>query len=58
MSDDDIRWPINTGDCYRWLLSRLERLKLLVDLNAPRVLIDNEKRLVAESMEKLMEFVG
>src|SRR5262249_56367504 len=41
------------NDLYRRIINRNNRLKKLVDLNAPEVIIRNEKRMLQQSVDPL-----
>ena len=43
------------NDLYRWLINRNNRLKKLLDLNAPEVIIRNEKRMLQQSVDALFD---
>ena len=43
------------NDLYRRLINRNNRLKKLIDLNAPEVIIRNEKRMLQQSADALMD---
>ena len=43
------------NDLYRRLINRNNRLKKLLDLNAPEVIIRNEKRMLQHSVDALMD---
>src|SRR5262249_31257182 len=43
------------NDLYRRLINRNNRLKKLVDLNAPEVIIRNEKRMLQQSVDALFD---
>src|SRR5919201_4816491 len=43
------------NDLYRRIINRNNRLKKLVDLNAPEVIIRNEKRMLQQSVDALFE---
>ncbi len=55
--------PLETGnfatsdlnDLYRRIINRNNRLKKLVDLNAPEVIIRNEKRMLQQSLDALFD---
>ncbi len=43
------------NDLYRRVINRNNRLKKLIDLNAPEVIIRNEKRMLQQSVDALMD---
>jgi len=43
------------NDLYRRIINRNNRLKKLVDLNAPEVIIRNEKRMLQQAVDALMD---
>ena len=43
------------NDLYRRIINRNNRLKKLVDLNAPEVIIRNEKRMLQQSVNALFD---
>ncbi len=43
------------NDLYRRIINRTNRLKKLVDLNAPEVIIKNEKRMLQQSVDALFD---
>ena len=43
------------NDLYRRLINRNNRLKKLLDLNAPEVIIRNEKRMLQQSVDALFD---
>ena len=43
------------NDLYRRIINRNNRLKKLMDLNAPEVIIRNEKRMLQESVDALLD---
>jgi DNA-directed RNA polymerase subunit beta' len=43
------------NDLYRRIINRNNRLKKLVDLNAPEVIIRNEKRMLQQSVDALFD---
>ncbi len=43
------------NDLYRRLINRNNRLKKLLDLNAPEVIIKNEKRMLQQSVDALLD---
>src|SRR5256886_16900910 len=43
------------NDLYRRIINRNNRLKELVDLNAPEVIIRNEKRMLQQSVDALFD---
>ena len=58
------RWSCSTrgnfatsdlNDLYRRIINRNNRLKKLVDLNAPEVIVRNEKRMLQQSVDALFD---
>ncbi|MFC1756682.1 DNA-directed RNA polymerase subunit beta' [Patescibacteria group bacterium] len=45
----------DVNDLYRRVLNRNNRLKKLLDLNAPEVIVKNEKRMLQESVDALID---
>ncbi|HUV41279.1 MAG TPA: DNA-directed RNA polymerase subunit beta' [Sedimentisphaerales bacterium] len=43
------------NDLYRRIINRNSRLKRLIDLNAPEVIIRNEKRMLQQAVDSLMD---
>ena len=43
------------NDLYRRIINRNNRLKKLVDLNAPQVIVNNEKRMLQQSVDALFD---
>ena len=43
------------NDLYRRIINRNNRLKKLIDLNAPEVIIRNEKRMLQQAVDSLMD---
>jgi len=43
------------NDLYRRIINRNSRLKKLIDLNAPEVIIRNEKRMLQQSVDSLLD---
>ena len=43
------------NDLYRRIINRNNRLKKLVDLNAPEVIIRNEKRMLQQAVDALFD---
>ena len=43
------------NDLYRRVISRNNRLKRLLDLNAPDIIVRNEKRMLQESVDALLD---
>ncbi|MDY2941316.1 MAG: DNA-directed RNA polymerase subunit beta' [Varibaculum sp.] len=43
------------NDLYRRVINRNNRLKRLLDLNAPEIIINNEKRMLQESVDSLFD---
>ena len=43
------------NDLYRRIINRNNRLKKLIDLNAPEVIIRNEKRMLQQAVDSLLE---
>src|SRR5204863_5436640 len=43
------------NDLYRRVINRNNRLKKLIDLKAPEIIIRNEKRMLQESVDALMD---
>ena len=43
------------NDLYRRVINRNNRLKRLMDLNAPEIIVKNEKRMLQESVDALMD---
>ncbi|MFA5422375.1 MAG: DNA-directed RNA polymerase subunit beta' [Phycisphaerae bacterium] len=43
------------NDLYRRIINRNSRLKKLIDLNAPEVIIRNEKRMLQQAVDSLMD---
>ncbi len=64
MPPSDSPWtsPDPAGQCLRRLLTRMERLEYLSDLDAPAIIIRNERRMVDAAMRDLfqagMSFAG
>ena len=46
------------NDLYRRIINRNNRLKKLVDLNAPEVIIRNEKRMLQQSVDALLTIIA
>ena len=45
----------NLNDLYRRVINRNNRLKRLLDLNAPDIIVRNEKRMLQESVDALLD---
>ncbi len=43
------------NDLYRRVMNRSNRLKRLLDLAAPEIIVRNEKRMLQESVDALMD---
>ena len=43
------------NDLYRRVINRNNRLKRLLDLNAPEIIVNNEKRMLQESVDSLLD---
>jgi DNA-directed RNA polymerase subunit beta' len=43
------------NDLYRRVINRNNRLKRLLDLNAPEIIVDNEKRMLQEAVDSLFD---
>ncbi|SEA11989.1 DNA-directed RNA polymerase subunit beta' [Bowdeniella nasicola] len=43
------------NDLYRRVINRNNRLKRLLDLNAPEIIVDNEKRMLQEAVDALFD---
>jgi DNA-directed RNA polymerase subunit beta' len=43
------------NDLYRRMINRNNRLKKLIDLNAPEVIIRNEKRMLQQAVDALFD---
>lgn len=43
------------NDCYRRVINRNNRLRRLLDLHAPEVIIHNEKRMLQEAVDSLLD---
>ena len=43
------------NDLYRRVIIRNNRLKRLIDINAPEVILRNEKRMLQESVDSLLD---
>ncbi|MFP3427513.1 hypothetical protein, partial [Pseudoalteromonas sp. SIMBA_162] len=43
------------NDLYRRVINRNNRLKRLLDLNAPDIIVRNEKRMLQESVDALLD---
>lgn len=43
------------NDLYRRVINRNNRLKRLLDLNAPRIIVQNEKRMLQEAVDALID---
>lgn len=48
-------WLLSTNDLYRRLLNRNNRLKRLIELNAPEIIIRNEQRMLQEACDALFD---
>ena len=46
------------NDLYRRVINRNNRLKKLMDLHAPEVIVRNEKRMLQESVDALFDKIG
>ncbi len=51
----DIRPMVQLNDLYRRVINRNNRLKKLLELNAPEIIIRNEKRMLQESVDALID---
>ena len=52
------RWPAATSDLndlYRRVINRNNRLKRLIDLGAPEIIVNNEKRMLQEAVDALFD---
>jgi DNA-directed RNA polymerase subunit beta' len=47
--------PSDLNDLYRRVINRNNRLKRLLDLNAPDIIVRNEKRMLQESVDALLD---
>ena len=53
------RWATSDiNDLYRRVINRNNRLKRLLELNAPEIIIENEKRMLQESVDALFDNEG
>ena len=43
------------NDCYRRVINRNNRLKKLLELHAPEIIVNNEKRMLQESVDRLLD---
>lgn len=43
------------NDLYRWVINRNNRLKRLLDLGAPDIIVQNEKRMLQEAVDALID---
>ena len=43
------------NDCYRRVINRNNRLKRLLDLHAPEIIVHNEKRMLQEAVDSLLD---
>ena len=43
------------NDLYRRVINRNNRLKRLLDLNAPNIIVQNEKRMLQEAVDALID---
>ena len=51
------RWPFrysDLNDLYRRVIIRNNRLKRLIDIKAPEVILRNEKRMLQEAVDSLL----
>ena len=46
---------LDLNDLYRRVINRNNRLKRLLDLNAPDIIVRNEKRMLQESVDALLD---
>ena len=51
----ELRVTSDLNDLYRRIINRNNRLRKLVDLNAPEVIIRNEKRMLQQSVDALFD---
>ena len=52
------RWPLrdlDLNDLYRRVINRNNRLKRLLDLGAPEIIVNNEKRMLQEAVDSLFD---
>ena len=53
------RWPLrdqsDLNDLYRRVINRNNRLKRLIDLGAPEIIVNNEKRMLQEAVDALFD---
>ena len=53
------RWPVrdvsDLNDLYRRVINRNNRLKRLLDLGAPEIIVNNEKRMLQEAVDALFD---
>ena len=47
--------PSDLNDLYRRVINRNNRLKRLLDLGAPEIIIRNEKRMLQEAVDALID---
>ena len=53
--DSDLIWTSDLNDLYRRVINRNNRLEKLIGLNAPDVVIRNEKRMLQQSVDVLFD---
>ena len=54
MFDNSCKANRDRNDYYHRVIHRLKRFKRLIDMNAPKVIVQNEKRMVQEAIDALL----
>ncbi len=53
--DHGVFASVDLNDLYRRVINRNDRLKRLIELRAPKIIVRNEKRMLQESMDALLD---
>ncbi len=53
--DRDVFGPAGFDDLYRLMINRNDRLKRLIELRAPEIIVRNEKRMLQEAVDALFD---
>ncbi len=54
--DRDVFGSVNFNDMYRRVIKRNDRLKRLIGLRAPEIIVRNEKRMLQEAVAALFDY--
>ncbi len=53
--DRDVSGSMDFNDLYRRVINRNDRLKRLIDLRAPEIIVRNERRMLQEAVDDLFD---